>query len=227
MKANCWYGKHDVRVEEVSDPKILNRRDAIVKITSTAICGSDLHLYNGLHSDDGEGRYSRPRVHGRSDRSRQRSQEPEHRRPGSGLLPDLLRQLLFLSKANVLPLRELQPECALSLKNYSAIPPPAFMVTRICLAALPAGRQNTPGCHLPMSGRSRFRKACRMKKFYFFPTFSRPDTWRRKTATFSQAILLRCGVAVLLVNLPSASANLLGAERVIAHRPVSGTAPNG
>jgi threonine dehydrogenase-like Zn-dependent dehydrogenase len=48
MKANCWYSKHDVRVEEVSEPKILNRRDAIVKITSTAICGSDLHLYNGF-----------------------------------------------------------------------------------------------------------------------------------------------------------------------------------
>jgi threonine dehydrogenase-like Zn-dependent dehydrogenase len=47
MKANCWYGKQDVRVEEVPDPKILNRRDAVVKITSTAICGSDLHLYNG------------------------------------------------------------------------------------------------------------------------------------------------------------------------------------
>jgi threonine dehydrogenase-like Zn-dependent dehydrogenase len=48
MKANCWYGKHDVRVEEVDDPKILNRRDAVVRITSTAICGSDLHLYNGM-----------------------------------------------------------------------------------------------------------------------------------------------------------------------------------
>jgi threonine dehydrogenase-like Zn-dependent dehydrogenase len=48
MKANCWYGKHDVRVEEVSDPKILNRRDAIIKVTRTAICGSDLHLYNGM-----------------------------------------------------------------------------------------------------------------------------------------------------------------------------------
>ncbi|MDB6121086.1 MAG: alcohol dehydrogenase [Pedosphaera sp.] len=48
MKANCWYGKHDVRVETVPDPKILNPRDAIVKITSTAICGSDLHLYNGF-----------------------------------------------------------------------------------------------------------------------------------------------------------------------------------
>ncbi|MGB9180091.1 MAG: zinc-dependent alcohol dehydrogenase [Pyrinomonadaceae bacterium] len=48
MKANCWYGKHDMRVEEVPDPKILNKRDAIVKISSTAICGSDLHLYNGF-----------------------------------------------------------------------------------------------------------------------------------------------------------------------------------
>ena len=48
MRANCWYGKKDVRVEQVPDPKILNKRDAIVKITSTAICGSDLHLYNGF-----------------------------------------------------------------------------------------------------------------------------------------------------------------------------------
>src|ERR671939_1662489 len=48
MRANCWIGKHDVRVEQVPDPKILNQRDAIVRVTSTAICGSDLHLYNGF-----------------------------------------------------------------------------------------------------------------------------------------------------------------------------------
>jgi threonine dehydrogenase-like Zn-dependent dehydrogenase len=48
MKANCWEGKRTVRVEEVPDPKILNSRDAIIRITSTAICGSDLHLYNGF-----------------------------------------------------------------------------------------------------------------------------------------------------------------------------------
>ena len=48
MKANCWEGKRKVRVEQVPDPKILNSRDAIVRITSTAICGSDLHLYNGF-----------------------------------------------------------------------------------------------------------------------------------------------------------------------------------
>jgi threonine dehydrogenase-like Zn-dependent dehydrogenase len=48
MKAACWIGKRRVQVEEVPDPQILNPRDAIVRITSTAICGSDLHLYNGF-----------------------------------------------------------------------------------------------------------------------------------------------------------------------------------
>ena len=48
MKATCWHGKRDMRVENVPDPTILNQRDAIVRVTSTAICGSDLHLYNGF-----------------------------------------------------------------------------------------------------------------------------------------------------------------------------------
>ena len=48
MKATCWHGKRDMRVDDVPEPKILNRRDAIVRVTSTAICGSDLHLYNGF-----------------------------------------------------------------------------------------------------------------------------------------------------------------------------------
>ena len=48
MKALRWYGKEDVRVESVADPVIRDLRDILVKITSTAICGSDLHLYNGL-----------------------------------------------------------------------------------------------------------------------------------------------------------------------------------
>jgi len=47
MKAVCWNGVKNIAVETVPDPKILNPRDAIVKITSTAICGSDLHLYDG------------------------------------------------------------------------------------------------------------------------------------------------------------------------------------
>ncbi|MDT7778235.1 MAG: hypothetical protein QOC99_747 [Acidobacteriota bacterium] len=48
MKALCWYGRADVRVEDVPEPKILNPRDCILKVTRTAICGSDLHLYDGF-----------------------------------------------------------------------------------------------------------------------------------------------------------------------------------
>lgn len=48
MKALCWNGKYDVRIENVPDPKILNDHDAILRVTSTAICGSDLHLYDGV-----------------------------------------------------------------------------------------------------------------------------------------------------------------------------------
>jgi threonine dehydrogenase-like Zn-dependent dehydrogenase len=56
MRALCWYGKEDVRVEQVPDPTIEDPRDAIVKVTSCAICGSDLHLYDhfmvGLEKGD-------------------------------------------------------------------------------------------------------------------------------------------------------------------------------
>ncbi|PZS11340.1 MAG: hypothetical protein DLM55_01770 [Acidimicrobiales bacterium] len=45
MRAVTWHGKRDVRVNTVNDPKIMKPTDAIVCITSTAICGSDLHLY--------------------------------------------------------------------------------------------------------------------------------------------------------------------------------------
>jgi threonine dehydrogenase-like Zn-dependent dehydrogenase len=47
MKAVCWHGKNDVQVMTVPDPSIINPQDAIIKITTTAICGSDLHLYDG------------------------------------------------------------------------------------------------------------------------------------------------------------------------------------
>ncbi|HKO67864.1 MAG TPA: zinc-dependent alcohol dehydrogenase [Burkholderiaceae bacterium] len=48
MKALCWHGKHDIRYETVPDPQIEESRDAIIKVTTCAICGSDLHLFNGF-----------------------------------------------------------------------------------------------------------------------------------------------------------------------------------
>src|SRR6201999_1769379 len=48
MKALCWHGNNDVRVDTVPDPKIQAPTDCIVKVTTTAICGSDLHLLDGF-----------------------------------------------------------------------------------------------------------------------------------------------------------------------------------
>lgn len=48
MRALTWHGTHDVRMDNVPDPEIMNPRDAIIKVTATAICGSDLHLYDGV-----------------------------------------------------------------------------------------------------------------------------------------------------------------------------------
>lgn len=48
MRALTYHGSHDVRVETVPDPQIINPRDAIIEVTSTAICGSDLHIYDGV-----------------------------------------------------------------------------------------------------------------------------------------------------------------------------------
>jgi threonine dehydrogenase-like Zn-dependent dehydrogenase len=55
MKALCWHGKSDVRYETVPDPAILDDRDAIIRVTGCAICGSDLHLYNGVIPEMHEG----------------------------------------------------------------------------------------------------------------------------------------------------------------------------
>ena len=48
MKALAWHGKHDIRCETAPDPKIEHPRDAIIRVTSCAICGSHLHIFNGI-----------------------------------------------------------------------------------------------------------------------------------------------------------------------------------
>lgn len=48
MKALCWHGKHDIRYDTVPDPILEHPRDAIIKVSACAICGSDLHLFDGF-----------------------------------------------------------------------------------------------------------------------------------------------------------------------------------
>lgn len=55
MKALCWHAKQDVQINEVADPEIVNDTDAIIRVTASAICGSDLHIYNGLIAEMAKG----------------------------------------------------------------------------------------------------------------------------------------------------------------------------
>ena len=49
MKALCWHGKNDVRIDKVPDPQIKDPTDVIIRITASGICGSDLHLLDGFN----------------------------------------------------------------------------------------------------------------------------------------------------------------------------------
>ncbi len=125
MRAVRWHGKHDVRVDTVADPEIVNPRDAIIKVTSTAICGSDLHLYDGViptmqagdilgHEFMGEvvdvgsahkGNAQRARPEGRPARH-----HPVHHR---------LRFVLLLRKAALVVLRQLEPRRHAGHRRYA------------------------------------------------------------------------------------------------------------
>ena len=107
MKAVTWHGQHDVRVEDVPDPVIQEPTDAVIRVTTTNICGSDLHLYEPLAPFMGVGRHPRPRDHGAGRRGRaRRRRRPEGGRPGVDPLPDLLRALLDVRPAAVHAVRD-------------------------------------------------------------------------------------------------------------------------
>ena len=107
MKAVVWHGTKDVRVEEVPDPKIEQPTDAIVRITSTAICGSDLHLYDVLGPVPRPGRHPGPRADGRGGGSRARGRRARAAgRPGGDPVQHLLRALLDVRAAAVRAVRD-------------------------------------------------------------------------------------------------------------------------
>ena len=110
MKALCWHGKGDVRVDTVPDPKIEDPRDAIVRITSTAICGSDLHLFDGYMPTMEKGDILGHEPMGDRRGGRQGRHEAEEGRPRRRPVHDLLRHLLVLQADRILALRHVEPE---------------------------------------------------------------------------------------------------------------------
>src|SRR5665213_1804027 len=105
MRALCWHGKGDVRVDTVPDPKIQHPRDALIKITACAICGSDLHLPT-MESGDILGHENMGEVielgsEVKNLKIRDRVVVPFHQ----------LRAMLVLPEGAVFLLRPNQPQC--------------------------------------------------------------------------------------------------------------------
>ena len=92
MKANCWIGPNHVDVQDVPDPVMLNDHDAIVKITSSAICGSDLHLLDGYVPTMQKGDIMGHEFMGEViEVGRGVNRDKLGGRPGGGPVPDRLR----------------------------------------------------------------------------------------------------------------------------------------
>ena len=141
MKAVCWYGKDDVRVETVPDPKILNPRDAIIKVT----LDGDLRLrpapLRRLHPDDEARRHPRPRVHGRGGRGR-----PEQSRTlkvgDRVVVPFTIAcgSCFFCKQRAVVAVRQLQPERLDGREALRLLAARACSATRTCYGGYAGGQ---------------------------------------------------------------------------------------
>jgi threonine dehydrogenase-like Zn-dependent dehydrogenase len=86
MRAVTWQAKRKIAVKDVPDPEIQTDSDAIIKVTSSAICGSDLHLYEVMTPFMESRRHYGARTDGHRRRGGQRGNERETWRPGSGAI---------------------------------------------------------------------------------------------------------------------------------------------
>ena len=194
MRANCWQGKHRMSVEHVPDPKILNSRDAIVKITSTAICGSDLHLYNGFVPTMEQGDIVGHEFMGEVMEVGRGRQEPQTGRSRGGAVPDRVRPMLLLPARAVLAVRELQPQ---RLDGGEALGPLAGGAVRLLA---PARRiRGRPGrvcaCAVRRCRADQNRNGFTDEQVLFLSDIFPPATWPPKPATSSRETPSRSGDA--------------------------------
>ena len=111
MKAVCWHGKRRrARRDACPNPQILNRRDAIVRVTATAICGSDLHLYDGFIPTMENGDILGHEFMGEVVALGSEVENLARRRPRGGAVHDRLRPVLLLHARALVAVRQLEPE---------------------------------------------------------------------------------------------------------------------
>ena len=216
MKALTWHGKGDMRCESVPDPKIEHPRDAIIKVTGCAICGSDLHIYDGVIPSMEKGDVLGHETMGEVVEVGRGEQEAQGRRSRGGAVHDRLRRVLLLQTRAVLGLRAHQSRSRQGREAVGAFaggPVRLFASSgRLC------GRPGRVSCAspMPMSVRSRCRTASSDEQVLFlsdiFPTgYMAADFCNIQPG--DTIAIWGCGpVGQFAIR----SAFLLGAERVIA-----------
>ena len=140
MKALTWHGKGDIRCESVPDPKIEHPRDAIIKVTACAICGSDLHLYDGVIPTMQRGDVLGHETMGEVVEVGAENTQAEDRRPRRRAVHHRLRRMLLLPARLLLRLRALQPQQPRWRRSCGAIRRPGCSATRTCSAAIAGGQ---------------------------------------------------------------------------------------
>ena len=195
MRALCWHGKGDVRVDTVPDPKIQHPRDAIIKITACAICGSDLHLLDGyqptMESGDILGHENMGEVI-------ELGSEVTNLKIGDRVVVPFTiscGQCWFCKKGLFSCCDRTNPNAESPPRPWASRPP-GFSASAICSAATAAARPNISACRWPMWARSRSPTASPTSRRCSCPTSSRPATWRPRMRRSRTAIPSRSGAAV-------------------------------
>ena len=180
MKAVTWHGKRDVSVDEVPDPTIEEPTDAIVRITSTAICGSDLHLYEVLGPFMSEGDILGHEPMGIVEEVGSEVDEHRARRPRRDAVPDLLRPLLHVRAGAAHPVRD-DPGARAGHGRR------AVRLHQALRRRCPAGRRSTCACRRRTTARSRCRRARPTSASSTSPTCCPPPGRRSSTPACRRA----------------------------------------
>ena len=216
MKGVCYYGKEDIRVETVPDPQILNPRDAIVKVTATAICGSDLHIYDGYIPTMEQGDILGHEFMGEVVEVGRGQSPTPGRRPRRRAVHDRLRPLLLLPRRAVVAVRQLQPERldGREARRLLGLRPLRLLahVRRLSRAARPS----TPACRSPTSVRSRCPTRCRTSRCCSSPTSFPTGYMAAENCDIQPGDTVAVWGCGPVGQFAIKSAYLLGAERVIA-----------
>ena len=192
MKAVRWHAPHDVRVETVADPSILNPRDAIIRVNLTAICGSDLHLCDGAIPSMEEGDVVGHEPMGNVVEVGNGGRSWNEGRPGRRSLYDRLRPLLVLP-AGTLSLCDISNPNAGCRRNMRLLRRGMFGYSHL-YGGSQAAKRSTFVFLSRTSDRLRSSPDPTTSRRCFFPTSFRPATWRRRMPRSTRGYGRRLGM---------------------------------